>query len=155
MMFEASERPVKSKTRFSRTMKFALGLAAIIAIFTPDISAFAGTTIFECSGLQRDYDRTANTKLPATPYTRLFAFDEDKNSIFEYMNQEWAVLDPDAEVGPLDISARYSRDYPDGRIDVIFELNRVDNSLVYILDIDERPGEFFNAHCHVAAANKN
>jgi hypothetical protein len=155
MLPKGTERSVKSKMRFSRSVRAMLGLAAIVAVSTPHISAVAGTTIFECSGLRRGYDRVANTKLPATPYTRLFAFNEDKNSIFEYINQQWTVLDPDAEVGPSDISARYSRDYADGRVDVIFELNRIDNSLVYILDVNERPGEFFNAHCYIATADKN
>ena len=129
-------------------------LSALIvaaAIFGP-AHANAETTIFECAGMQRAFDRAAHVKLPATSYTRKFAFDENDKSIFEYVDQKWITLDSDAEVDKADISARYSHDYPDGRIDIIFEYNRINNSLVYILDIDEKPGAFFNARCQIEAA---
>ncbi len=127
-------------------------VAAVWMLLAAVPAAHAERTIFECSGMQRAFNRATNSKLPATAYTRVFAFDEGTNAVLEYMNQTWTVLDAAAEVDQSDISARYSRDYPDGRVDVIFEYNRVNNDLIYIMDIDEKPGEFFDAHCLVGSA---
>jgi len=151
MPFHGTAKRAKPTMHNAPARRLIALIAAALVMFSLNVGAYADPAIFECSGIQRVFNRATSSKLPGTLYTRVFAFDEEKKAVLEYLDQKWTVLDGDAEVDATDISARYSRDYPDGRIDIIFELNRVDKTLVYIMDIDERPGEFFSAHCQVGS----
>ena len=145
---DTQTRPTMRNMACQSLIIYTAVLAICVMLTT---SVFAKETVIECSGMQRIFNRATNSKLPVTNYTRVFAIDDENNSILEYFNKKWAILDQNAKIDDEGVSARYSRDYPDGRIDVIFEFDRVNNSLVYILDIDERPGEFFNAHCQTGS----
>jgi len=127
-------------------------VVATLLFIISQVGAHAEQTIIQCAGMERAYDRAKHLKLPAIMSTRTFAFDDVKDTISERLGQQWILLDSGAIVDSTDISARYTKDYPDGRVDVIFEFNRVSNMLIYIMDIDERPGELFAAQCNVASS---
>lgn len=124
-------------------------LAAGLIAASP-VAAHAEQTVIRCSGSARGYDRATHRKLPAAVATRTFAFDDATHTISERLGDRWTVLDTSAIVDPTYISARYTRDYPDGRIDVIFEFSRTNDLLFYLVDIDERPGELFAGQCDVS-----
>lgn len=123
----------------------ALSVLTGSATFVPASATQA--VILECSGMHRAYNPKTREKLPQTPFTRLFKIDDGQKSVAEFMDGKWETFDPNAELDDSEISARYSHDFPNARLDIVFELNRKSNALIYLLDVDERPGELFIAHC--------
>ena len=113
MLFHDAASGARWIRRRSLTRRTCLTVSIIAGLLTFNAGAYGKATIFECSGPQRAYNPVTKEKMPATTYTRTFKFDDDQNSIFEYLDNKWAILDPDAEVDKTDISARYSRDYAD------------------------------------------
>lgn len=127
---------------------------ALIAAVAAASAARAEMSVLECAGTEKLTYRAQHTKLPATLGLKGFAVDAEAKIVLQRLDDKWTVLDEHADVSDDQISARYSHDYPDGRIDIAFELDRATNSLVYFLDIDERPGEFFIAQCKAGLVNR-